>query len=38
MPGWKVKAFPVFACDNFKMRFDGWDNQVDFVPAIDERR
>jgi len=35
--GWAVKAFPVYHCDHFEMSFDGWDNKITFVPAIDER-
>lgn len=35
--GWAVKAFPVYLCDRFEMSFDGWDNNISFVPAIDER-
>jgi phage RecT family recombinase len=35
--GWAVKAFPVYQCDRFEMAFDGWDNKIVFVPAIDDR-
>jgi recombination protein RecT len=35
--GWLVKAFPVFNCDDFTISFDGWDNKVNFVPALDDR-
>jgi len=36
--GWLVKAFPVFTCDQFTMEFNGWDNNVKFIPAIDDRQ
>lgn len=35
--GWLVKAFPVFNCDEFSISFDGWDNKVNFIPALDDR-
>jgi len=35
--GWMVKCFPVYQCDEFSMSFDGWDNNVEFKPNIDER-
>lgn len=35
--GWMCKAFPVYQCDQFEMSFDGWDNKVKFIPALDER-
>lgn len=35
--GWACKAFPVYQCDEFSMSFNGWDNQVQFVPNLDMR-
>ncbi len=35
--GWMVKAYPVYLNDEFSISFDGWDNQVTFVPDIDNR-
>ncbi len=35
--GWLVKAYPVYLNDEFSISFDGWDNQVTFVPDIDNR-
>jgi recombination protein RecT len=35
--GWLVKALPVYACDSFSMRFNGWDNEVQFIQDIDSR-
>ena len=36
--GWLVKAFPVFLCDEFSIKFNGWDNEVNFIPSLDERQ
>lgn len=35
--GWACKAFAVYHCDEFSMSFNGWDNQVSFVPNLDLR-
>lgn len=35
--GWACKAFPVYQCDEFSMAFNGWDNQIQFVPNLDLR-
>jgi phage RecT family recombinase len=35
--GWMAKCFPVYKCDVFAIEFDGWNNKVTFVPAIDVR-
>jgi recombination protein RecT len=35
--GWLVKSLPVYKTDHFKISFNGWDNQIEFEPELDER-
>lgn len=35
--GYEIRTFPVFECDEFDVRFDGWEMKYNLVPNLEER-